>query len=683
MKKYITYIVIAFLSIGVLNAQDFDRDAMPTPGPTPKINIAKPETFKLPNGLTVMVVENHKLPKVNISLSSDRPPFYEGDIVGVGSILADQMGNGTTSISKDDFNKRIDFLGARLRFESSGASANMLSKYFEEVMGLMSDAVLNPLFDAEEVEKSKERTIESLKISEKSAKAIAGDVFPALIYGKNTARGEFTSEKNIKNITTQDVENYYKRYFSPENFYLVIVGDVTTKQVKKALDTGLAKWQPTPNNSFAPLTPASTPKQTIINIVDVPSAVQSVIKVGNISHLQSKDKDYFAAKIANYILGGGSLESRLNMNLREKNAFTYGAYSSLNTGKYSPLFSTYTNVRNAVVADAIKEIMNELKAISTVTEEELQNAKARLKGAFIMSLENPATIAQFAVNKSVDDLPEDFYINYLQSIDNVTLEDVKTAAQKVILPNNTRIFIAGKATEFIPELEKLGYPISYFDKDAMPTVKPEEKQIATNITIATIAAKYIDAIGGKTAIENINSVTMLATAKVQGMEMQLKNIVAKGAKSFTNVSMMGQSINKIVFDGTDGYIIGQGQQMPIPEDMKVKKQSEQQVFPELDFSNNKNLKLKGIETIKDEEAYAIESGNTVYYYSTTTGFKIAKTENENINGQDMVIPTYYSDYKELNGVKMPYTIINEMMGKEVIFKVNTYELNKATDEDFK
>lgn len=683
MKKYITYTIIAFLCIGMLNAQDFNRDEMPKPGPTPKIKVAKPEIFKLRNGLTVMVVENHKLPKVDVSLSADRPPFYEGNIVGVGQIMSDQLGNGTASISKDDFNKRVDFLGAKLRFRTSGAYANMLSKYFEEVMLLMTDAIVNPLFDAEEVEKSKERTIADLKSSEKSAKTISENVFSALVYGKNTARGEFANEQNIKNITVKDVTDYYKKAFSPENFYLVIVGDVTMKQVRKVLNEGLSKWENTPNNTFAPLKPVKNVTQTEINIVNVPSAVQSIIKVGNLTNLQRKDKDYFATVIANYILGGGSLESRLNMNLREKNAFTYGAYSSLNTSKYSPRFMVSTNVRNAVVPGAIKEIMNELNAIPEITQEELQNAKARLKGSFIMSLEDPGTIADFSVSKLINDLPEDFYTNYLQSIDKVTVEDVRAAVQKSMLPKHARIFVAGKVTDFIAELEKMGYPISYYDREGMPTAKPKEKKLADNITVASIAAKYIAAIGGKDAVDKINSLKILATAKIQGMEMNLTNIVANGGKSLTDISMMGNSVNKVVFDGKEGYIQAQGQKTPIPEDIKAEKVQIKSVFPELNYATNSTLKLKGIENIKEQDAYAIENGKITYYYSVANGLKIAEIVTEKTpTGQEMVVPTYYSDYKEVNGILLPFVMTQEMMGQEIVFNVNSYEFNTAKDEDF-
>lgn len=470
MKKQLTYIAIAFLLSGMLSAQKIDINAMPKPGPTPAINIAKPKTFQLKNGMTVMVVENNKLPRVNISLSMDRQPYFEGAVAGVSEIMADQLGNGTNTLSKDEFNEKVDFLGAIIKFSSSGASANSLSKYFSEVLNLMSDAIINPKFSTEEITKSKDRFVEALKASEKSIDEIALKASNALIYGRNTSRGEFKTEQSINKIQLGDVHNMYKKYYTPDNAYLVIVGDVKFDKVRPMVEKAFNNWKRA-ETKFNVLEQAVNVAKTEINVVDVPSAVQSVVSVVNINTLKMKDPNYFPATIANYILGGGG-EARLFMNLREKNGFTYGAYSVLNASKYSPYFSAKASVRNEVTGNAVREFMNEIKGISIVKAEELVNAKAKLKGSFIMALEQPATIATFAVNQKVYDLPADFYTNYLKSIDEVTTVDISNAVKATILPNQSRIFIAGKASEISEGLEKLGYPIKYYDINVNPTSKP-------------------------------------------------------------------------------------------------------------------------------------------------------------------------------------------------------------------
>ncbi|MDV7697721.1 insulinase family protein [Chryseobacterium soli] len=676
MKKQLTYIAVAFLFAGMLSAQKIDLNAMPKPGPTPAINIAKPKTFQLSNGLTVMVVENNKLPRVSASLSMDRPPYYEGNITGVSEIMAEQLENGTTNMSKDEFNKKVDFLGANLNFSSGGASASSLSKYFPEVLGLMADAIVNPKFSAEEIQNSKERTIEGLKSDEKNASSIAARVSNALMYGKNTSRGEFETVESIGKIQLADVQNVYKKYYAPDNAYLVIVGDVKFDQVKPMVEKAFSSWKKA-NTTFAPLEPASNVAKTEINVVDVPSAVQSVVSVSNLNNLKMKDPNYFAATMANYILGGGG-EARLFMNLREKNGFTYGAYSSMTASKYSPEFSAESSVRNEVTDKAVKEFMNELNAISTVKPEELENAKAKLKGSFIMSLEKPETIARFALNQKVQDLPSDFYTNYLKSIDKVTTADITNAVKATILPNQSRIFIAGKASDISEGLEKLGYPVKYFDKDANPVAKAAAQKVDASVTLGSVADKYINAIGGLAAVQKVTSISTDATTKVQGMDMTMKLIQAKGGKMAMEMKMMGNTVQKIIFDGKNGYVEAQGQKVPLNDKQKAE-MSDPKLFPELTFAKSAEYKLAGIEKYNNEDSYVVKGAKDTYYYSVKTGLKTGEVK----GGEQGSVPTSYADYKEVSGVKLPFTIIQNMGGMDINLAVKSYVVNQAKDSDFK
>jgi len=681
MKKQLTYIAVAFLFTGMLSAQKIDLNAMPKPGPTPAINIAQPKTFQLKNGLTVMVVENNKLPRVNMSLSMDRQPYYEGDVAGVSEIMADQLGNGTATLSKDEFNKKIDFLGANLGFSSSGASSNSLSKYFPEVLGLMADAIVNPKFSADEIEKSKERTIEGIKSEEKNASSIASRVSNALMYGKNTSRGEFQTVETVNKIQLADVQNVYKKYYAPDNAYLVIVGDVKFDKVKPMVEKAFSNWKKA-NTTFPPLEPASNVAKTEINVVDVPSAVQSVVSVGNINTLKIKDPNYFPATIANYILGGGG-EARLFMNLREKNGFTYGAYSSMSPSKYSPDFSAEASVRNEVTDKAVKEFMNEINGISTVKPDELANAKAKLKGSFIMSLEQPATIARFAVSQKVNDLPSDFYTNYLKSIDKVTAADVSSAVKSTILPNQSRIFIAGKASDISEGLEKLGYPVKYYDTNANPVAKPSAQKVDASVTVASVVDKYVAAIGGKAALDKVSSYSMTGSMSMQGQNIDVKRIKAQGGKELQVVSMGAMTLQKQVFDGKTGFSEQGGQKVAMTKEEIAKNLKNTELFEELGFAKSGDYKLAGIEKINGEDSYAIKSGDKSYYYSVKTGLKTGETETVNAQGQTFTIPTTYSNYKDVAGVKMPYTITVSQMGMDMKMDVKSYEVNQAKDTDFK
>lgn len=681
MKKQLTYIAAAFLFAGTISAQKIDLNAMPKPGPTPAINIAKPKTFQLSNGLTVMVVENNKLPRVNASLTMDRPPYYEGSVAGVSEIMAEQFENGTTTMSKDDFNKKVDYLGANLSFSSNGAAANSLSKYFPQVLSLMADAIINPKFSAKEIEDSKERAIEGLKSSEKNASAIASKVSNALMYGKNTSRGEFETVETIGKIQLADVQNIYKKYYAPDNAYLVIVGDVKFEKVKPMIEKAFSGWKKA-NTPLNAVEPASNVATTEIDVVDVPTAVQSVVSVNNINNLKMKDPNYFPATIANYILGGGG-EARLFMNLREKNGFTYGAYSNMSASKYSPQFSASASVRNEVTDKAVKEFMNELNGISSVKPEELENAKAKLKGSFIMSLEQPATIARFALNQKIYDLPDDFYTNYLKSIDKVSAADVSSAVNSTIYPTKSRIFIAGKASDISEGLEKLGYPVKYYDKDANPVAKSTAQKVDASVTVASVADKYLTAIGGTANLSKISSYTVNASMSIQGQNIDMKMMKAQGGKEMTQVTAMGQVVQKQVFDGKTGYSEQMGQKVPMKPEQIAEKQKNTELFEEMAFAKSPEYKLAGIEKVGGEDSYAIKGPETTYYYSVKTGLKTGETRTVKAQGQEVSVPTTFSDYKDVAGVKMPYTISVNQMGMDMTMKVKSYEINQAKDSDFK
>lgn len=677
MKNSFKYIAVAFLFSGMVSAQKIDINKMPVAGPTPVINIAKPKSFTMKNGLTVMVVENNKLPRVSASLSMDRPPYLEGNIAGVSDIMADQLGNGTTKMTKEAFNNRIDYLGANLNFTSGGAFLNSLSKYFPETFAMMADAVVNPKFDAAEIEKSKERSIEALKADEKNATEIAGRVSNALIYGKNTARGEFETAETVRKITLADVKNNYSKHYSPDNAYLVVSGDVKFEDVKKLAEKNFGSWKKS-GTKYEDMQPVNNVAATEINVVDVPTAVQSVVMPGNVHTMKMNDPRYFAAAIGNYILGGGG-ESRLFMNLREKNGFTYGAYSTISNSKYAPSFTSQASVRTEVTDRAVAEFMNEIKGINKITPEELSNAKAKLKGDFIRSLERPETIARFAVNQKTQNLPDDFYTNYLKSIDKVTAADVAAAANSTIYPNQTRIFIAGKASDFSEKLDKLGYPVRYYDSFGNPVAKPVAQKVDAGVTTATIADRYINAIGGLANVQKINSLTTNATTKVQGMELVMKLIEAKGAKQNLDVKMMGNSMQKIVFDGKKGYMEMQGQKQPMPATVAAEMSKDQEIFPEVNFAKNANYIVSGIEKMNGEDSYVVKEGSNSYYYSVKTGLKTGEVKME----EGQAVPTTYSDYKEVAGVKLPYKFTQNAGGMDMEFHVTSYEVNQAKDADFK
>lgn len=681
--KLVAFVGVALITIGA--SAQIDRSQMPEAGPEPTINLEKPKEYKLKNGITVMVVENNKLPRVSYQLSIDNKPLVEGDKAGVASLLSSMLGNGTTSISKDDFNEEVDFLGASINFGSSGGFASGLKKYADRIVELMADATINPLLTEEEFQKEKDKLIENLKTQEKDLSAVSNRVVSALAYGKDHAYGEFLTEETINNVTFQDVKDLYKKRFAPNNAYIVVVGDIEPKEAKKQLKKYFGDWkkQDLPEVSDPVLT--ENVSTTEINFIDLPNASQSEISITNNVSLKQSDEDYFAALMANNILGGGG-EGYLFKNLREDKGYTYGAYSSLGASRYGvSRFDASAKVRNAVADSAVVEFIKEIDRIRTepVDAEILKNAKAKYVGNFVMALERPQTIANYALNIKRNNLPEDFYANYLENINKVSAEDVLEVSKKYFKIDNARVVIVGKGSEVVENLDRLGYPIQYFDKYANPIEKPEfKKELPEGVTVETVYEDYIQAIGGEEALSKVNSMVMKGNASIQGMSLSFTSKAAKGGKSLTLVEMNGMTLSKQVFDGEKGYAAAQGQKMDLTEQQVKDTKATSGIFPELTVSEN--AELVGIEPINGEDAYVIKlTDNVREFYSLDSGLKVATETTAEQMGQKMTSTVSYMDYTDKNGILVPMTLSQNFGPQTVKINIEEIKFNEGvSDADF-
>ena len=682
----IKIVSLFILCLTVLGAQaQIDRSKQPQPGPAPKINLEKPRTFTLKNGLTVMVVENHKLPRVRASLIIDNKPHSEGNKVGVKSLYSAMMGNGTKSMSKDEYNEKIDFYGANVGFGTESAYASSLSKFFPEIFQLMADGLLNPLFTEEEFQNQKDRVIEGIKAEEKSASSIASNVSGLLAFGKNHPYGEFETKASVEDVTLANVKSYYNNFISPKNAYLVVVGDVDDTEVKKLAKKYLGDWsESTPPVGALPSLPKV--QYTQVDFIDVPNAVQSELRVQNTIDLQMADEDYFPVLVANQILGG-SFGSYLNMNLREEHGFTYGARSYTGADKYASRFQAMASVRNAVTDSAIVETLKEINRIKTekVSYKDLSNAKNKFAGDFVLDLEDPSTIADYALKIETNDLPKDFYETFLKKINAVTAEDVMRVANKYYKTDEMQIVVAGKGSEVADKLEKLTYngktiPVIYYDKEGNRIEKQVyNKAVPEGMTVKDVYDAYLKAIGGRSAAEGINSVAMSGTASFQGMNLNFITKQTKEGKSLQTVTMNGMTLSKTVFNGEAGYTEAQGQKMDFTEEQIQDAKNNGGVFPELSVSEN--AELTGIEAVNGEDAYVVKtSDKTKEYYLTESGLKVQSVTTQSQGGQTVTNTTGYENYKATEGVKFPHTMNVSFGPQEIEISITEIKINDGVSE---
>lgn len=673
----------------------FDRSKQPKPGPAPVLTIKDPVVYKMPNGITVLIVEDHRLPKVSANFVINTGPVTEGEKAGVMNLMGSMLNEGTKTMPKAAYDEAVEKLGATVSLNSSGGSASALTRYFKSAFTLMSQALKEPAFTQESFDKLKTQAITGLKSQAKSAAAISARVTRALAYGKTHPEGEFETEQGINKLTLQDVKQAYNKYITPSHSYLTIIGDIKPADARLLATQAFGNWRG--NMLTLPKLPlVNNPAKTEIDVVDVPNAVQSEIKVVNLVYVPKNSPDYFPVLLANYILGGGA-ESRLFMDLREKHGFTYGAYSSLGTGLYQTTFQASASVRTAKTDSAVMEFINEIKRIRTdkVSDEELRNAKALYNGSFALGLEDPARTAAFASTILINHLPADFYKTYLQRVNAVTADDVLRVARKYMNYDNTRVVVVGNASQMMDGLKKTGYPVKLFDAYATPvSAEANNKEIA-NVQPREIIKNYIDAIGGAAELKKINSYSITMSLVTQGMTLNASEKKMAPNKEVMTISMGTNVMMKSTFDGTGGY----QQQGANKKDMTAGEIAQKKVFTslteQLDYLSNPNFKLavKGIQKVNDADAYQVAvtdpTGKTSMEYYDVKSKLLVKNENTTVTNNTPVTQTVeLSDYRKVGNTLFPYkqalTISAGGREQNIVMNVTDVKLNSGvTADDFK
>jgi zinc protease len=692
MRKILIVVIGALFMINAMAQIKIDRTKQPKPGPAPVISFADPVMYNIPNGITVLVVENHKLPKITASYYIDYGPVTEGSKAGNLTMMGQMLSEGNTTMIKAQFDEAVDQIGAEVSLDATGGNVSALTRYFDKAFMLMAEALRKPAFPQESFDKVKSLTLTDLKATEKSAKAISERVVNALTYGLDHPNGEFATEQTINNITLDDIKKAYAKYITPSRGYLTFVGDIKPKEAKALAEKAFADWKGA-SLTLPKLNEVKNPEKTEVDFVDVPNAVQSELTVINLVNLPMSNPDYFPALLANQILGGGA-DSRLFMNLREKHGFTYGSYSDISAGRWQTTFDASASVRNEKADSAVGEILKEINRMRTekASDEELKDAKAIYNGNFALGLENPARTASFARNILINDLPKDFYRTYLQKINAVIVDDVQRVAQKYFNYSNARVIVVGKAEAVQPNLAKSGYNIKMYDKLAKPVAA--KTAAAVNMSANEIIAKYIAAVGGEEEIKKINSILMIGEMNMQGNTLNVIQKIMTPNLQLMDISMGGQSVMHQVFNGSTGYQTQMGNKQDLSEDELAKYKETKGFVQQLFYkTDGYKLEVSGVEKVGDNDAYKVKvtspSGRTsTEYYDAATGYLVKEDKTLKVNGQELQQSVEHSNYKKAGNIMMPFT--NEISvqsptgSQDFTIEIKDVKLNEGVmAEDFK
>jgi predicted Zn-dependent peptidase len=681
MKKYINIILLFAPILGM--AQQIDRTKAPAPDKAPVIQVGTPASFELPNGLKVFVVKNTKLPRVTATIALDLDGFVEGDKAGLANMAGMLLKRGTTTKSKAALDEAVEYLGGSLSTSSQTATVSSLKSNFPQLMSLLSEVIMQPALSNDELEKVRKQTLSGIESSKDDADAISNNVMKKLVYGGNHAFGEITTTKTVNNVTVADVKKFFDTYWKPNIAYLVFVGDIDPSTAKTLAEKNFGAWKKgTVANSVFPK--PTIPNQTYIAIVDRPASVQSVVAVATTVDIKPGASNVIAASVMNNILGGG-FSGRLFANLREKHGFTYGAYSSLNPNTQIGIFSAEAAVRNEKTDSSVQELLREINIIRNekVGETELSRMKNYLSGGFARSLENPATIANFALNIARYKLPANYYQNYLTNLSAVNADNVQSVAKSLLDPAHMHIVIVGNAKQIAKGLEKYG-PVKYFDFDGNEVAAPTEAKADISLTPEALIQKVVDAAGGKEAIAAIKDLQLKGTASVMGQNLAMSQTYVMPGNTVMQMSMGGMAIIKqSVVDGK--YAVSQqGMEAPITDEVKEGLDEAANIVPELYYlAKGYKLKVVGAEKVEGKDAIDMEvttpSGKVSHRFYDANSFLLVKTsKSQEVPGRGTVTQQeFYNGYQTVNGIKVASEEVLDMGQVKINVKFTDIKANQG------
>ncbi|HEX8675758.1 MAG TPA: pitrilysin family protein, partial [Segetibacter sp.] len=559
----------------------------------------------------------------------------------------------------------------------TNVSAASLKNNFSKVVKLMGDIVLRPSFPAAELEKIRKQELSGLQADKDDPEEISENVANRLMYGKDHPYGDILTEKTINNVKLEDIKKYFSTYWRPNIAYLVFVGDITPAEAKTLAEKNFGSWHKgvVPKVTYKVPQP---PAKTYIAIVDRPASVQSVIKFATPVQLKPGSPEAIPSSVMNNILGGG-FSGRLFANLREKHGFTYGAYSGLKADRLIGAFEANASVRNEKTDSAIAEFLSEFKRIKAeaLKEDEVVRMKNYLSGGFARSLENPATIANFALNVARYKLPPNYYQDYLKNLGNVSPQSVQLMANKFILPDKMHIIIVGNAKQIAPGLEKYG-KVKYFDIYGNEVAAPSVKKADATVTAQSILEKAVASVGTPQAIASVKDVEFDGEAKIMDktIDVNQKNILPS-TYLFT-ISMGGMVLQKKMLKDGKYSIMQQGQVQEPKADEKEEIDEEAAFFSDVYLLKQKGntYTVGGLEKVDGKDAYALQvktdaGREFTNYYDVATGVKVkSSTVKDAGPAGKITVQSYFTDYKTYNGLQLPTHVVVDLgqFKQDIVFK---------------
>ena len=452
----------ALLAASVGRAQEPDRSKPPVPGPAPSLTLPTIAQHRLSNGLAVWLVEMHETPVIELAMivTSGAAADPAGQF-GVAHFTAEMLDEGAGAQSALELAEAVDFLGASLStsssFDASQIRLHSLSSKIDDALPLFADVTMRPTFPQAELERLRQERLTTLMQLRDNPSQLASAAFARVLYGPAHRYGTpvMGTEATNTRLAGADLRAFYAAHYHPANATLLVVGDVTPGSFLPQLERAFSTW-PGRNVLPRPLWPEPSRAETRrVFLLDKPGAAQSEIRIGALGVARTTP-DYFAITVMNTILGG-SFSSRLNMNLRERNQFSYGASSSFAMRRMTGPFVAASGVQTDKTREALQELFKELDGMSEpVPDDELARVKNLEALSFPSSFETTRDVASHLTELVAYGLPESFLAGYVRSVQSVTAAEVQRTARRYLASTRFVTVIVGDRSKIEAPLRSSG-----------------------------------------------------------------------------------------------------------------------------------------------------------------------------------------------------------------------------------
>jgi zinc protease len=425
------------------------------------VNFPPYDVRTLSNGLQVVVVPHHEQPSVSIRLLVGAGSAYDPTgKAGVASMTASLLDQGTTTRSAEQIADTIDFIGGSL---GTGAATDLtfisvlvMKDSFQLGLDLLSDVARNPAFDPAELERQRQQALANLQIRNENPEYIANMVFDRLVYGFHPyGVPNGGTAQTLAGIGRDDLREFHRRYFAPNNALMAIVGDVTNDEAFAAAERVLGGWERRPIDPPMFAEPPKPARRVIV--IDKPDAVQTEIRIGHLG-IARKHSDYMPLNLAVKILGGEG-SNRLHRVLRTERGLTYGASADMDTFRDNGNIVAETDTRSEATGEVVRLIVDEFFRLQRERpyERELSDAQAYLTGSFPLTIETPNAIATQVLNALFYGLPLAELQTYRARVNNVDVDDIERVSRYYLQPDRLSIVLVGNAAAFRDQLPRAGF----------------------------------------------------------------------------------------------------------------------------------------------------------------------------------------------------------------------------------